>query len=164
KFENKELVGIEKYNFIDNNQLEITYNLKTADDRYRLTVLKQTYLINFINDKTNKTEIFIQWNKELIKEKIRNNSEYRFFKWLFSSFTSAITNKESEKQVLNFNYAYFDNKWLTIYAELKKEYADKYYLTNNEFKIEAIFKPVDLFDDRFEPKMINLKGETREEQ
>ena len=164
KFENKELVGIEKYNFIDNNQLEITYNLKTADDRYRLTVLKQTYLINFINDKTNKTEIFLQWNKELIKEKIRNNSEYRFFKWLFSSFTSAITNKESEKQVLNFNYAYFDNKWLTIYAELKKEYADKYYLTNNEFKIEAIFKPVDLFDDRFEPKMINLKGETREEQ
>ncbi|MGC7178990.1 hypothetical protein, partial [Metamycoplasma hominis] len=80
KFENKELVGIEKYNFIDNNQLEITYNLKTADDRYRLTVLKQTYLINFINDKTNKTEIFLQWNKELIKEKIRNNSEYRFFK------------------------------------------------------------------------------------
>jgi len=37
-------------------------------------------------------------------------------------------------------------------------------LTNKQFKIEAIFKPVDLFDDRFEPKMINLKGETREEQ
>ncbi|MBN4089696.1 Mbov_0399 family ICE element protein [Mycoplasma enhydrae] len=157
-FKYKELVNIESMNFLDENTLELSFSLKTADDRYKLLAHKQTYAISFKNFKL-KEIIDIKWDLNFIHSKSKSLSKNRFIKWVKKNNLDLILNSNNHKQKLEFDYYLIDNQ-LTLKFNLKKEFINDYKLNGNNITLDLQFLDADLFDD-FESNIINLSGENR---
>ncbi|AZZ65657.1 hypothetical protein DMC14_002585 [Metamycoplasma phocicerebrale] len=161
KFKGKEYVGVSHYEFVDKNTIKIFYDLKTADDRFKLLADNQEYTLSFKNA-ANKEIIYLNWNLDLIQEKTTSISREIFIKWLENNYFLLLTNNENTKNKLEFSFKLINNQISFIY-DLKPQFKNNYQLQNSQITLNANFFSSKLFD-ALEIKDINLMGENREEE
>ena len=143
--------------------LVVEYALNTANGMYSLTTYKQTYFINYKRFNTLKQRIKLSWDKRKIKQKALESSEKEFLEWLKSNLKDTILNKDNLEKI-NLTYSY-QNKTLTLDANLLNEYKDNYYLENDSITFEnLIFNSLGGFFDGLKKEDINLKNELNKQK